>query len=224
MPRWLRDNGLSITFGGLMVAALAGQSAAGWNVERDELRQHGEQAPGYLDYVTSSSFGQAVLENWQSEYLQFFLFILLTIWLMQIGSPESKELGKEGLESDEDQKVGRHAPADAPRWAKVADWRRKLYSWSLLIVMGVLFLLSWLGQSLTGWRQFNEEQSLHDAQPVSWLDFVFSAHFWEQTLQNWQSEFLAVGTFSIFAVFLRQRGSPESKPVGAPHDETGVSG
>jgi hypothetical protein len=222
--RALKDNSLSIVFGVLFLVAVAAQSLAGWHVTRDEAAQHGEQAPGYLSYLTSSDFGQALLENWQSEYLQFTLFILLTIWLMQIGSPESKELGKEGLETDEEQKLGPHAPPDAPRWAMVGDWRRQLYSWSLLIVMATLFFLSWLGQSLTGWRQYNEEQAMHGASAVSWPDFLVSPQFWEQTLQNWQSEFLAVGSLAIFAVFLRQRGSSESKPVGEPHDTTGVSG
>jgi hypothetical protein len=223
IARGLRDNGLALVFGGLFVATLSAESLAGWHVASSDSRQHGEHAPSYLDYVTSSGFGRAVLENWQSEYLQFFLYILVTIWVVQRGSPESKDGGDAGLQSDAEAQVGRHAGADAPRWARAAGWRRGLYSWSLLAVMGTFFALSWLGHSLTGWRQYNEEQALHDAPPVSWLDFATSASFWEQTLQNWQSEFLAVGTFSIFAVYLRQRGSPESKPVGAPHDDTGAS-
>jgi hypothetical protein len=128
------------------------------------------------------------------------------------------------MESDEQQQVGAYAKPDSPAWARASGWRRDLYSWSLLTFMGAFFVLAWLGQSLTGWTQYNDEQALHDQPSVSWLDFVLSSTFWEQTLQNWQSEFLAVGTFAIVAVFLRQRGSPESKPVGAAHDETGVSG
>jgi hypothetical protein len=225
VPAWLRDNSLSVAFGLLFLVAVGFQSIAGWFVEKEEASEHGEQAVSYLHYITSSEFGQAVLENWQSEYLQFFLFVLLTIWLMQLGSPESDNLDeKPGLETDEQQQVGKHAKTDSPAWARAAGWRRDLYSWSLLIVMGLFFLLSWLGQSLTGWTQYNGEQELHDQPTVSWLDFVLSSSFWEQTLQNWQSEFLAVGTFAIVSVYLRQRGSPESKPVGAAHDETGVSG
>jgi hypothetical protein len=221
---FLRDNSLSLVFGALFLAALGAQSLAGLRVEREELHEHGQASISWWEYVSSSSFGRAVLENWQSEYLQFFLFILLTIWLLQIGSPESKGLDKHGLETDEEQQVGPHAPPDAPRWAVVDGWRRTLFSWSLLLVMLAFFLLSWLGQSLTGWTTYNEQQAMHEQPEVSWLSFVLSADFWEQTLQNWQSEFLAVGTFGILAVYLRQRGSPESKPVGAPHDETGVSG
>jgi hypothetical protein len=225
LPAWLRDNSLSLAFGLLFLVTVGAQSIAGWFVEREEASEHGEQGVSYLHYVTSSEFGQAVLENWQSEYLQFLLFILLTIWLMQLGSPESDDLDeKPGLETDEQQQVGAHARRDSPAWARASGWRRELYSWSLLLFMGVFFLLAWLGQSLTGWTQYNDEQALHDQPPVSWLDFVLSSTFWEQTLQNWQSEFLAVGTFAVVTVYLRQRGSPESKPVGAPHDETGSSG
>jgi hypothetical protein len=98
------------------------------------------------------------------------------------------------------------------------------YANSFLIVMTTIFLLSWLVQSLTGWNEFNDEQRLHDETTVPWLTYLGRADFWEKTLQNWQSEFLAVGTMAVFTIYLRQRGSPESKPVGAPHDETGSSG
>jgi hypothetical protein len=103
------------------------------------------------------------------------------------------------------------------------DWRYKLYSNSLLIVMTAIFFGSWFTQSVTNWTTFNEEQLDHHEQTVSWLSYIGSAGFWEKTLQNWQSEFLAVGTMAVFTIYLRQRGSPESKPVGAPHDETGSS-
>jgi hypothetical protein len=223
-PGVLRDNSLSVAFGALFLVTVVGESLAGWRVEGRESFDHGGGAVSYWTYITSSSFGRAVLENWQSEYLQFVLFIFLTIWLTQRGSPESKEPGDEGLESDAAQRVGKNAPADAPRWAVVAGLRRSLYSSSLLLVMGALFLLSWLGHSITGWTVYNQEAAEHGRGSISWLGFVASAEFWEQTLQNWQSEFLAVGSFTIFAVFLRQRGSSESKPVGAPHTTTDVSG
>jgi hypothetical protein len=220
----LRDNSLSIVFGALFLVTAAAQSLAGWRVEVQQAAEHGEGGVSYWTYVSSSSFGRALLENWQSEYLQFVLFILLTVWLTQLGSPESKQPGDEGLGTDEEQLVGEHAPPDAPKWAVVNDLRRSLYSMSLLIVMSALFVLSWLGQSVTGWRVYNDEAAQHGAESISWTGFLVSADFWEQTLQNWQSEFLAVGSFTIFAVFLRQRGSPESKPVGAPHAKTDVSG
>ncbi len=137
----LRDNSLSIVFGALFLVTAAAQSLAGWRVEVQQAAEHGEGGVSYWTYVSSSSFGRALLENWQSEYLQFVLFILLTVWLTQLGSPESKQPGDEGLGTDEDQLVGEHAPPGAPKWAVVNDLRRSLYSMSLLIVMSTLFLL-----------------------------------------------------------------------------------
>jgi hypothetical protein len=165
-----------------------------------------------------------VLENWQSEYLQFVTFIMATIWLVQRGSNESKPIRDIGTESDEKQKVGPHAKDDSPRWAKVGGWRTTLYSNSLVLVMLVIFFGSWFGQSVTGWTEYNENQRDHDESPVSWAGYVIRPDFWENTLQNWQSEFLAVGTMAAYTIYLRQRGSPESKPVGASYDETGSSG
>jgi hypothetical protein len=109
-------------------------------------------------------------------------------------------------------------------WAKADDFRTRIYENSLLIVMTLIFFATWFGQSLNNWRVFNAEQATHDAPHVSWGRYLLGPDFWEKTLQNWQSEFLAVGTLVVFTVYLRQRGSPESKPVGAPHDETGSSG
>jgi hypothetical protein len=222
--RWLRDNSLSVFFLALFLAALLGQSYAGHLEYNEELRSHDDPTVSWLRYVVSSQFGAAVMENWQSEFLQFSFFIAATIWLVQKGSNESKRLDDAGLETDEQQRVGRHAARTSPGWARVKNWRYKLYSNSLLIVMTALFFGSWFAQSVTNWTEFNSDQLDHQEPTVSWLTYVGSANFWEKTLQNWQSEFLAVGTMVVFTIYLRQRGSPESKPVGAPHDETGSSG
>jgi hypothetical protein len=224
MRRALRENGLSLVFLGLFLGAICGQAIAGWNAFNDDASAHKEAAISLGRYLTSSSFGNAVLENWQSEYLQFTLYILLTVWFLQRGSPESKELGKAGGESDEEQMVGEHAPPDAPRWARVQGWRRWVYSNSLVLVMTAIWLASWFGQSVTGWSEYNSQQITHDQPTVDWLGYLGSADFWEATLQNWQSEFLAVGSMAVLSIYLRQRGSPESKPVGAPHDATGTEG
>jgi hypothetical protein len=224
MRRFVKDNSLSIVFLLLFLAALGLQSIAGWhNYNADQLEHH-EQVVSWARYVTSSSFGVDVLENWQSEYLQFTLFILLTVWLVQRGSPESKEPGKEGGESDEEQRVGPHADADSPLWARVGGLRTFVYSNSLLLLMTTIWVVSWLGQSIAGVVDFNQQQQAHGEGAISWAEYLTRADFWDRTLQNWQSEFLAVGSMAIFAVYLRQRGSPESKPVGAPHRATGVEG
>ena len=224
MRRFARENSLTLFFGALFLLAIVGQAIAGHASNNDELVAHGEPTISLGRYLTSSSFGQAVMENWQSEYLQFMLMMLATVWLLQRGSPESKELEKAGRESDREQQVGRHADPDSPAWARTGGIRTAIYSNSLLILMIVIFLGSWFAQSVTGWTDFNEHQRAHGDASLTWLGFVGSAEFWEATFQNWQSEFLAVGSFAAFAIFLRQRGSAESKPVGAPHDATGVEG
>jgi hypothetical protein len=222
--RFLGDNSLSLVFAALFLAAFGGQSYVGWEKFNEEALAHRDHVISYGRYVLSSDFGVAVLENWQSEYLQFFLFIAATIWLVQKGSTESKEVHEVGLESDERQLVRAHAKERSPRWARVGGWRTSIYSHSLLIAMGLIFVLSWFGQSVTGWTQFNEEQRRHDGNTVSWGGYLTRADFWERSLQNWQSEFLAVGTLVVFSIYLRERGSPQSKPVGAPHAETSSSG
>jgi hypothetical protein len=224
MRRFVRDNSLSIFFLVIFVAALIGQAIAGHSLYNQEQLAHGEGTVSLWRYVTSSSFGQAVMENWQSEYMQFTLFVLATIWLLQRGSPESKPPGEAGTESDREQRVGRHAHSRSPLWARTGDLRTAVYSNSLLIVMGVIFLGAWFAQSVTGWTAFNQEQAAHGEAGVSWLGYIGSSTFWESTFQNWQSEFLAVGSFAVLAIYLRQRGSPESKPVGAPHEATGLEG
>ena len=221
MRRWLRENSLALFFLVLCLAAIFGQSIAGHLEYNAELEAHGDPAISWGRYVVSSHFGGAVMENWQSEFLQFSFFIAATIWLVQKGSSESKKVEDSGLGTDEEQRVGEHASQRSPAWARVKDWRYKLYTNSLLIVMTAIFFASWFAQSVTNWTVYNEDQLDHHEQTVSWLTYVGSSDFWEKTLQNWQSEFLAVGTMAVFTIYLRQRGSPESKPIGAPHEETG---
>jgi hypothetical protein len=222
--RFLKHNGLSIVFLAMFLVALVLQAMAGHADFNEDQDRHGDPHISLGRYVTSSEFSTAVMENWQSEYLQFTLFILLTVWLLQRGSPESKELDRAGGESDEEQKVGPHATPESPRWAKVEGIRRTIYENSLVLVMGTFWLGTWFAQSVTGVTEYNAERVGHSEVPVSWANYLTRPDFWEKTLQNWQSEFLAVGSMAIFAVYLRQRGSPESKPVGAPHHKTGVEG
>ncbi|NMR19296.1 hypothetical protein HIR71_03535 [Cellulomonas fimi] len=220
----LRENGLTLFFGGIFLAALTGQAATGVAFYNGEQLGAGLEPVTFWRYVTSSSFAVDVAENWQSEYLQFLLYIVATVWLLQRGSPESKELDKPGRESDETQLVAEHSNDDSPAWARVRGWRLSVYSHSLSLVMGLLFALSWLVQSIAGVSAFNEVQ-LRDLQdPVTWSEYLTLPEFWNRTLQNWQSEFLAVASMVVLAIYLRERGSPESKPVGAAHDDTGMTG
>jgi hypothetical protein len=222
--RFLRDNSLGLFFLTTFLLALVGQAVAGQAEFNNQLVSDGMAPVDFGAYVTSSDFAVDVTENWQSEYLQFFLHISATVWLLQRGSPESKELDRAGTESDKDQMVGRHATGDSPRWAAATDWRGFVYSRSLGLVMGTVFLLSWLTQSVTGVASYNEEQLRRLQAPVSWTEYLSSADFWSRTLQNWQSELLAIASMAVLAIYLRQRGSPESKPVGASDSATGVEG
>jgi hypothetical protein len=226
----MRNHSLSLGFLALFLSALVAQAITGHVMYNNDEITHAQlldQQPETLSlgrYVVSSSFGQAVMENWQSEYLQFTLYILGTVWLLQRGSPESKELDKAGLESDEEQLVGEYAKPDSPKWAQVGGLRTRIYENSLLLVMGSIWLGTWFAQSVTGWSTYNADQIEHKASEVSWLGYIGTAEFWQDTLQNWQSEFLAIGSMAVLSIYLRQRGSSESKPVGAPHAATGVEG
>jgi uncharacterized protein DUF6766 len=224
MRRFVRDHSLSLFFLVIFLAALVGQAIAGHILHNEEAMAHSGETMSFWRYIRSSDFGNAVMENWQSEYLQFMLFMLATVWLVHRGSPESKEPAQAGRGSDQKHQIGGYAQSDSPKWAKVGGFRTAIYSNSLLIVMAIIFIGSWFAQSVTGWTAFNAEQVDHQEATVSWLSYIGSADFWEATLENWQSEFLAVGSFAAITVFLRQRGSPESKPVGAPHHATGVEG
>ena len=218
----VRQHLLSIFFAVIFLVALALQSIAGLLVTNEERSTHDQPQLTWLDFVTSSDFVVDVSENWQSEYLQFFLFILATIWLVQKGSPESKQPGEEGVGSDKESLVGRYAIDGSPTWARAGGWKLWFYSNSLLITMGAIFLLSWFVQALSGLNFFNEEQAMHGQPPIVLAEYLTNPDFWNRTLQNWQSEFLAVGSMVALSIVLRQRGSSESKPVGTPHDVTSV--
>lgn len=204
--------------------ALAGQAVAGYLEHAERLAQHGHPGESWGAYLLSSAFVVDVAENWQSEFLQFFLFIAATIWFVQRGSPESKKPGDEGPGADDEQLVGEFARPDSPGWARARGIRQIVYSNSLLIVMGAVFVLSWLAQSLAGTVVMNADNADHGQPPITWPEYLVTPDFWSRTLQNWQSEFLAVGAMIALSIYLRQRGSAESKPVGAPHEKTAVSG
>ena len=224
MRSFLRNNGLTLFFLLILGLALAGQAISGVFVFNDRQLTSGGAEVSLAHYLTSSQFAVDVAENWQSEFLQFFLYIFVTVWLVQRGSPESKKPAEAGLESDERQKVGEHAEEDSPPWAAARGWRLGLFSRSLGLLMGALFLLSWLAQSIAGLSAYNADQLADYQDPVAWTGYVTSADFWNRSLQNWQSEFLAVAAMAVFSIYLRQRGSPESKPVGEPHAATGIEG
>jgi hypothetical protein len=224
VTRWVRESSLALFFLAIFLAALVGQALVGHSDFNDQQLSHQDPTVSLGRYVTSSAFMVDVMENWQSEYLQFTLFIVATIWLVQRGSTESKPPGQEGTESDEEQKVGEHAEPDSPRWARAGGLRLSVFSNSLLTVMAAIWIGSWFAQVVTGRIVYNAEQFDHHESALSLWQYAGTSEFWNRTLQNWQSEFLAVASMVVFSIYLRQRGSPESKPVGAPHGATDMEG
>ncbi|HWO51616.1 MAG TPA: DUF6766 family protein, partial [Ornithinibacter sp.] len=188
-----RDNSLSLVFGGLLLAALGGQAVWGMIGYNEAARTAGLQQVSLGRYVTSSGFAVDVAENWQSEFLQFVLYIALTVWLVQRGSSESKTPGDEGRESDEQQLVGSFARPDSPTWARVGGWRTRIYSHSLVLVMALVFLASWSAQAVAGRVADNEERMRELLDPIGLGAYLVTPDFWGRTLQNWQSELLAIG-------------------------------
>jgi hypothetical protein len=222
MRRFLRNNGLLlVTFFGFFLVSFLAQVVTGHHAYNADQRDHGEKAVPLSEYLTSGHFVEATFENWESEFLQMGSYVLLTVWLRQRGSAESKPLDEE-TEQDEDPMLHREDP-DAP-WAvrKGGPAVRWLYGHSLSLAFFVLFALSWLLHAAGGSREYSEEQLAHGGQAVSTWGFAHTSEFWFQSFQNWQSEFLAVAAIVGLSVFLREKGSPESKPVHAPHSQTGA--
>jgi hypothetical protein len=209
-------NGLAIACFSLFFVFWASQALTGWHVYNEDALTHGESTVGLGAYLLSGHFVEATFENWESEFLQMFAFVLLTAWLVQRGSAESKSEHEER----EHPEAHRHDP-DAPWPVRRGGLWLKLYENSLLLAFVVLFLLSIVGHAFGGVAEYNEELEAHGEQAESTLEFVTSSDFWFQSFQNWQSEFLAVGSIVVLTIFLRQKGSPESKPVHAANWRTG---
>jgi len=221
MRRFLREHSLSIvSLTAFLVIWLAGQTWAGHRSYNEEQRSHGEPTVSFGEYLTSAHFGEATFENWESEFLQMGVYVLLTAWLVEKGSAESKP--PEGdPKLDEDPRDRQHDP-NAPWPIRHGGWALRIYEHSLSIAMLAVFALAFIGHLITGAHEFNAEQLAHGQSQISTIQYLFRSQFWFESLQNWQSEFLAVGSLVILSVYLRQRGSPESKPVHAPHQATGA--
>ena len=219
MQRFLRDNGLSITLFGLFVVCIIGQAVAGWRAQSEELRAHGQPLIGFADYLTTGHFLSATFENWESEFLQMAVYVVLTIFLFQKGASESKKPDEDNPE-DETPSAHRNDP-DAPWPVHRGGLLLKLYSHSLSIALVTLFLASFWLHLAGSTRRMNEEALWHQQPPKTLTGTLVDPEFWYESFQNWQSEFLSIGVLLVLGIYLRQRGSPESKPVAAPHAATG---
>ena len=217
--RILRDNGLSIVLGLASLLTIVGMALTGWYAQDSELAPHGGTAGTFGTYLLSGHFLSALFENWESEFLQMAAYVGLTAFLFQRGSSESKD-PDEPDRSDEDLKAARR-DSKAPWPVRRGGLALALYSYSLGIALAVLFVLSFLGHLDHSTRDANDLALRHGEPAVTVLQHLASAQFWFESLQNWQSEFLSTGVIVVFSIFLRFRGSPESKPVAAPHHQTG---
>ena len=219
MPRFWRDNGLSLVLVGLFVVSLAGQSVAGHLHDNEERREHGRPPAGYVEYLASPAFLEATMENWESEFLQMAAYVALTAMLFQRGSAESKDPDrKEPVDRTPDPRR-----PGAPGPVRRGGLALALYRNSLSLAFAALFLIAFVLHAAGGAGEYNEEQAAHgSAERVTTLGYLGTSRFWFESLQNWQSEFLAIAAMVVFSIFLRQQGSPESKPVDAAHGDTGT--
>jgi len=208
-------NSLSIVLLTLMVIFLVGQFFTGWKTENKELIEEGQAALNLGQYIQSGHFIQATFENWESEFLQMMLYILLTVSLRQKGSSESKSL--EG-EEDVDREPVAHAKAPWP--VKKGGLWLVVYKHSLSIAFGILFLLSFGLHFYGSWRDYNVDELIKGHSAITAGEYIFESRFWFESFQNWQSEFLAVFSIVILSIWLREKGSPESKPVDMANEET----
>lgn len=217
MPRtsFLYRNSLSIVLITLMIIFLAGQFFMGWKTENKELIENGQPVLKIGEYIHSGHFIQATFENWESEFLQMMLYVLLTISLRQKGSSESKSMTEE---EDVDKEPVPHPKAPWP--VKKGGIWLKLYKHSLSIAFAILFLASFILHFYGSLKDFNDEQLMNSKPTVTAMQYISESRFWFESFQNWQSEFLAVASLVLLSIWLREKGSPESKPVDMPHDET----
>jgi len=220
MRRFFRNNGLSIVLFALFFFSLLGQYITGYHEYCDGQKQHGQSVVGYVEYLGEGHFIEAVFENWESEFLQMTMYVVLTIFLFQKGSSESKTpdtiVHVDLIPADARQK------SDSPYPVRRGGLLLKLYQNSLGIALALLFVLSFVLHAVGGSMEYNQEQSAHGAAQATVIEYLGTTRFWFESFQNWQSEFLSIGVMVVLSIFLRQKGSPESKPVDASHGDTGT--
>jgi hypothetical protein len=224
VPKWIRDRSLSLAAITLFAMAFVGQVLTGRAEYNSAQEAHGEQPVTLVEYFGTGHFGEATLENWESEFLQMAVFVFLTAFLVQRGSAESKKPSDEegaGEEpSDEDPRLHRNDPS-APWPVRRGGIALALYRNSLSIVLFLLFVASFWGHAATGAAEYSSEQAAHGLPGATMLGYLATSRFWFESFQNWQSEFLSVFAIAGLSIWLRQQHSPESKPVHAPHEQTG---
>jgi hypothetical protein len=218
MKRFLRENGLSLVSFGFFFLFFVGQSITGMYAYNHEQVLHGGQVLSWLQYISGGEFWEVTGENWESEFLQMGMYVILTAWLFQRGSAESKDPDeKEDVDEDPSKVKNKR---DTPWPVRRGGLALNVYKHSLSLAFFVLFLISFLMHAAGGAREFSEEQAEHGiSTAVTMWQYMGTSRFWFESFQNWQSEFLAVFSIVVLSIFLREKGSPESKPVATPHHE-----
>ena len=217
MKGFLRDNGLSLVLIALFVLFFAGQTVFGWLNYNGDKDEHHQPQIGFGQYLGTGAFGEAVFENWESEFLQMGLYVILTVFLFQRGSSESKDPDKK---EEVDENGPRTEDPNVPLPVKKGGFILMLYNHSLSLAFMLLFLISFVGHAVCGAKAHNEEALEHGKNAVSVWQYLGTSQFWFESFQNWQSEFLAIFTIVVLSIWLREKGSPESKPVAAAHSQT----
>jgi hypothetical protein len=219
MKQWLKEHSLSLVMFGLFLLFIFGQSMAGVRTYNQEQQEHNQPEISYVEYIKTGEFVESVFENWESEFLQMGAYAFLTVFLYQKGSAESKM-----LEGDEpqDQDPRQSKSKDAPGPVRKGGWLLKVYENSLSLAFLALFIMSFLLHASGGASATcAESQSHNESDCPGVVQYISTSKFWFESFQNWQSEFLAVFAIVVLSIYLRQKGSPESKPVNTPHDKTG---
>jgi hypothetical protein len=217
--RWLHDRGLTLILLGLFLLFLAGQALTGWHELNASALDHGGEAIAFSQYLTTGHLWEATFENWESEFLQMAVFVTFTTCLYHKGSSESRRPNVVEL-VDVNPRDFAHLP-DVPWPVRRGGWILQLYERSLGLAFVLLFLFSFAGHAVGGWIASRADEAAHGHAGPTFTEYVSSSRFWFESFQNWQSEFLAIASMVWLGIYLRQRGSPESKPVHAPHAETG---
>jgi uncharacterized protein DUF6766 len=220
MAKFFKNNGLTIVLMALFLGSIFGQWIAGWHVENEELTRHGEAAISLGAYTLDPAFLSSVFENWESEFLQMSAYVVLTAMLVQRGSAESRDPDEPLRDKDLEAQARKRG---APKILRAGALARALYSRSLGIVLFLLFLLSFLLHWRNSAAAAAEQALQHGETPVGALAYLGDPQLWFESFQNWQSEFLSTAVLIVLSIFLRQRESPESKPVAAPHSQTGAA-
>lgn len=220
MGKWVKEHGLLLANIGLFIVFFDGMILSGASSYSEDQLAHGEPAVTVLEYLGTGAFVEATFENWESEFLQMGMYVILTVFLFQKGSSESKPLGA-AAPQDQDPRDAK-LKATTPWPVRRGGWVLKLYEHSLSIMFLLLFVASFALHAIGGSNEYNSEQESHGQPQVTVWGYLETSRFWFESFQNWQSEFLAVAVLVGASVYLRERGSPESKPVAEPHYETGA--